>query len=245
MVTRKFQAIILLITLLSIILFVSIIHPRAQFIREKMFFSRNNSFSTSESKFMSMFTKFPWDILSQAIATKELETIHFCVEKLIQEFTPYVIMEPLVPINSTCRPPLLRHRLEINCTTGLDSSVRKVGMLIQFGFDVDMLEVHLNELNDVVDKFFIVESTHTHNRFFKKPLIWEAVKHQSRFAKFASKIVHFVVDDAPAIGEVKSSLNDTNANFVSENLQEKLRWEKFLEWNNVTNFFSPDDLLGF
>jgi hypothetical protein len=34
----------------------------------------------------------------------------------------------------------------------------------QFGFDADILEIMLNELADVVDKFFIMESTKTHNK---------------------------------------------------------------------------------
>lgn len=34
----------------------------------------------------------------------------------------------------------------------------------QLGFDADMLELLLRELNDVVDKFFIIESTRTHNK---------------------------------------------------------------------------------
>lgn len=35
---------------------------------------------------------------------------------------------------------------------------------LQLGFDADMLELLLRELDDVVDKFFIIESTRTHNK---------------------------------------------------------------------------------
>lgn len=39
--------------------------------------------------------------------------------------------------------------------------------------------------------------------------------------------------------------NSTDINsFASEDLQEKLRWKKFLEWNNATKFFNEEDLLG-
>ena len=34
----------------------------------------------------------------------------------------------------------------------------------QLGFDVDVLEIQMNELGPVVDKIFIVESTRTHNK---------------------------------------------------------------------------------
>ena len=37
-------------------------------------------------------------------------------------------------------------------------------MHTQLGFDADMLELSLRELHDVVDKFFIIESTRTHNK---------------------------------------------------------------------------------
>jgi hypothetical protein len=35
---------------------------------------------------------------------------------------------------------------------------------IQLGFDADMLELLMRELDDVVDRFFIIESTRTHNK---------------------------------------------------------------------------------
>lgn len=35
---------------------------------------------------------------------------------------------------------------------------------LQLGFDADILELLLRELNDVVDKFFVIESTRTHNK---------------------------------------------------------------------------------
>ena len=34
----------------------------------------------------------------------------------------------------------------------------------QLGFDADVLEIHLNELDAVIDRFFIIESTRTHNK---------------------------------------------------------------------------------
>jgi hypothetical protein len=34
----------------------------------------------------------------------------------------------------------------------------------QLGFDADMLELLMRELEDVVDNFFIIESTRTHNK---------------------------------------------------------------------------------
>jgi len=58
--------------------------------------------------------------------------------------------------------------------------------------ELDLLEIRLNELNAVVDYFVIAEATHTHNGD-PKPLYFD--ENKARFAKFASKIIHIVVDD--------------------------------------------------
>lgn len=111
--------------------------------------------------------------------------------------------------------------------------------MLQFGFDVDSLEIHLNELYDNVDKFFILESTRTHFRTVRKPLLWERVRLQPRFQKFSDKIIPFTLDDAES-----AHLSEKVKTFALESLQERLRWEKFLQWNNSTRFFEDHDLLG-
>lgn len=77
-----------------------------------------------------------------------------------------------------------------------------------------------------MDKIFIVESTHTHNKVrmhllgairnahrmlicsmhiprivqnLRKPLLWDQVKSQPRFRRFSEKIVHIVVDDVDVL----------------------------------------------
>ena len=60
--------------------------------------------------------------------------------------------------------------------------------------ELDLLEIRLNVLKDVVDKFVLVESDRTFtNR--PKELIFE--KNKARFAAFADKIIHIVVKDYP------------------------------------------------
>lgn len=58
--------------------------------------------------------------------------------------------------------------------------------------ELDLLEIRLNVLNPVVDKFVLVESTQTFNRD-AKPLYYE--ENKQRFAKFADKIIHIVCDE--------------------------------------------------
>ena len=62
-----------------------------------------------------------------------------------------------------------------------------IGHAIQLGFDVDTLEIHLNEIYDVVDYVFIIESTRIHCEAFRKQLTWDHVNTQSRFNKFRDK----------------------------------------------------------
>lgn len=60
--------------------------------------------------------------------------------------------------------------------------------------ELDLLEMRLNILKDVVDKFVLAEATVTHTGQ-PKPLYYE--ENKSRFAKFADRIIHIVVDDFP------------------------------------------------
>lgn len=211
----------------------------------------NKNISKNENKqkadkqrktFNETFLAFPWNEFEESV-TKNLitETLSFS-ELLIDELTYFLTLEPLVPVNEQCKPPLLPSPVEINCTTypsafnGVKRSEPvKIGVILQFGFDVDVLEIHMNELFDVADKFFLIESTRAHYGKLKKPLMWERVKQQERFKKFP--VIHFVIDDA-------ESSKATNELFSMESLQERLRWLKFLEWNAATKYFSDDDIIG-
>jgi hypothetical protein len=63
--------------------------------------------------------------------------------------------------------------------------------MFPFSEELDILDIRLNELNDVVDYFCIVESAHTQSRL-PKPFIFE--QNQARFSKFLHKIVYVKMD---------------------------------------------------
>jgi beta-1,4-mannosyl-glycoprotein beta-1,4-N-acetylglucosaminyltransferase len=65
-----------------------------------------------------------------------------------------------------------------------------------FGFfnELELLELRLNELAGVVDKFVLMEATKTHTNK-PKPLYYQ--ENQSRFSAFRDKIIHLVVADLP------------------------------------------------
>jgi len=60
--------------------------------------------------------------------------------------------------------------------------------------ELDLLEIRLNTLNDVVDKFILVESSVTHSGL-PKPFYFEDNK--ERFSKFLDKIIHIKVTNTP------------------------------------------------
>jgi beta-1,4-mannosyl-glycoprotein beta-1,4-N-acetylglucosaminyltransferase len=60
-----------------------------------------------------------------------------------------------------------------------------------FRNELDMLELRLNELDGVVDKHIVMESTITHSGK-PKELVFMSHKHEARFAPFLDRIVHVV-----------------------------------------------------
>ena len=60
--------------------------------------------------------------------------------------------------------------------------------------ELDLLEIRLNVLKDVVDKFVLVESVKTFTGRDKE-LFFE--KNKDRFAAFADRIIHLVVREFP------------------------------------------------
>jgi beta-1,4-mannosyl-glycoprotein beta-1,4-N-acetylglucosaminyltransferase len=70
----------------------------------------------------------------------------------------------------------------------------KVFDCFTFYNELDLLELRLNELNDVVDYFVIVESTRTQTGYIKE-LYFD--KYKDRFSKFHSKIIHIIVNGLP------------------------------------------------
>jgi len=82
---------------------------------------------------------------------------------------------------------------ETNINTNTKKSIKIVDCFIFYN-EVDLLTYRLNILNDVVDYFIIVESTHTHVGK-EKALIFN--ENKCLFEKFNNKIIHIIVDDFP------------------------------------------------
>ena len=72
--------------------------------------------------------------------------------------------------------------------------MKKVIDCFIFYNELDMLEFRLKELNEHVDKFVLVESTHTFTGKLKKLFFNE---NKERYAEYLHKIEHVIVDDCP------------------------------------------------
>ena len=96
--------------------------------------------------------------------------------------------------------------------------------------ELDLLEMRLNVLKGAVDKFVLAEATVTHTGH-PKPLYYE--ENKSRFAEFADRIIHIVVDDFPQPPE---GYTLRQASWMREN------WQRNALSRGLVGA-SPDDLI--
>jgi len=75
----------------------------------------------------------------------------------------------------------------------------KIYDCFKFLNELDLLEIRLNELDSVVDKFVLVEFKETHTGK-PKPLYFDEIKNtDKRFSKFLDKIIHIGLEANPKI----------------------------------------------
>jgi len=82
--------------------------------------------------------------------------------------------------------------------------------------ELDILEIRLNVLNKIVDKFVLVEQTKTQNGV-DKPLYYE--ENKERFKEFSDKIIHVVVNYFPNIEFTQWTLENWQRNQISKTLE--------------------------
>ena len=73
-----------------------------------------------------------------------------------------------------------------------------------------LLEIRLKELSPVVDKFVLVEATHTHSSKTKR-LYYNEVKDNEVFAPFKDKIIHVIFKDSISSDRFVNDRNQRNA----------------------------------
>ena len=96
----------------------------------------------------------------------------------------------------------------------------KIYDICMFFNELDVLEIHLNELYDHVDYFVIVECTYTFTGVPKKINFLDNI---NRYSKYMDKIIYFVLDYIPdAYGINESSRNWEREKFNREFLRFEL-----------------------
>lgn len=193
--------------------------------------------------FASVMQEFPWTKFQNAFDSKDFSKIQKYSEQILSSILiPFAIKESPIPVNPCNPPSVVDKPKKIKTCTKLKTP-RKLGVLLTFAFEVDALEVHLRELNDLVDKVFLVEGLKINNKYLdKKPSIWSLIKNTPRFNKFRKKVVHFFVD--------KNEYDNTSEHkyvdsvYQRELVLKKFRLQKFLDWNKSTGYFKGGDFIG-
>ena len=80
--------------------------------------------------------------------------------------------------------------------------------------ELDLLEIRLNELDDVVDKFVLVEADKTF-QYKPKPFIFE--ENKERFSKFLHKIIHIKLTEYPLFIPVINPFSPWKIEFFQRN----------------------------
>ena len=80
----------------------------------------------------------------------------------------------------------------------------------QFFDELMLLEIRLKELAPVVDKFVLVEATHTHSGKAKR-LYYNEVKDSEVFAPFKNKIIHIIYDESMQSNRFANDREQRNA----------------------------------
>lgn len=96
--------------------------------------------------------------------------------------------------------------------------------------ELDLLEIRLNELSKVVDRFVVVEATLTHNGA-PKPLYF--AENAPRFKEFEDRIIHVVVNDFSAVS-------------MDASFQEQAWMRENIQRNGITRGLvgaKPDDIV--
>ncbi|KAJ3313943.1 hypothetical protein HDV04_001249 [Boothiomyces sp. JEL0838] len=188
--------------------------------------------------FMTHMQRYPFDKALEAIKSGNEAEIAGYRSLILDYLFEFNRQTPSVIPDLSCKKPVFKATCSEPIFNGKRDSPAKIGLLIQFGFEVDTLLIILHQYRDLVDKIFILESTRTHFKNTKKPLVWERLKYSPEFLPFSDMVVHLVVDDAP----LAAASDDM---WQMERYQEHQRWNKFVEWNNDTKYFTDSDLLGF
>lgn len=103
--------------------------------------------------------------------------------------------------------------------------------------ELDLLEIRLNVLKDVVDKFVLVEAGETHTGK-PKPFYFE--ENKSRFAEFADRIIHVKIEKFPAVCGTSWARENWQRNRIDEGLKVCAKDDDLILISDVDEIPNPE-----
>lgn len=102
--------------------------------------------------------------------------------------------------------------------------------------ELDLLEIRLNILNDVVDKFVLVEASKTQS-LLDKPFYFE--ENKNRYSKFLDKIIHVKITDYPQ--KDGWAMENYQRNCIVKGLQQlELKEEDIIGVSDMDEIWAPE-----
>ena len=130
-----------------------------------------STYENSTNTLSGYLYNFPWEEFEESMNTRQELQYR---QALIDGIQKFAYMEPLTPINVSCSPPPLLNSEDITCSDYPDAFLQdkyktpvKLAHAILLGYDADILEIHLNEVYEVIDHFFIIESPRVHCKLLR------------------------------------------------------------------------------
>jgi hypothetical protein len=156
--------------------------------------------------------KYSVSILSQGRDCGELtipQTAQF-----FRDLVTYMTEPPRVPIDESCGHLPVPNPSELQCSVSpractsapVRTTPAKIGVFVKFAFESDILEAHLREGYDIVDRFVVIEATRTNADHAEKLLVLEPLLWKPRLAVMSDKIVYLILDDSDPAGPLKMNL---------------------------------------
>ena len=120
---------------------------------------------------------------------------HKLITKLVFGLVPLLLKPPPAPIVVAQRPEPLPPPTcsDSNLWRGKRSVPARIIDILMFGFELDLLEIRLHELEEVVETHVVWEGAYS-QRGTPKPLLLGAA--MSRFVRFRDRILYLAQDDA-------------------------------------------------
>ena len=119
-----------------------------------------------------------------------------CVPALVEPLARVAAI-PTGETNLSCVPPPLPEQPACTDSAFVRGRRRarpaKIVLLVLFSFEADLLEIFLREVDGLVHKIVLVESTVGHQKLLPKPIVFDWLRSQPRFAGLTDRLERLVV----------------------------------------------------